>query len=111
MYEKPDDEFEEEDDEDDTPAAFVPPLMAQKNIELEFAGKLVSLTLDGKNVAVPSIGYVRELEQVVAAQAKQILRMTAEMKRIRQTVNSIIGDINNVHHELDRKIDMGRDKR
>jgi hypothetical protein len=108
MYAQPDEDEElDEDDEDDTRVnPFAKKIPSETGVELEFAGKFATLTVDGKKIVMPTAPYVRQLETTVTAQAKQILRMNSEIKKLRATVNKLIGDVNDVNRELDRKVSL-----
>ena len=102
MYNQPDDD--EPDEELDIKK--VVGLPGVKPFDFELSGKFVTLTVDGRTIDVPSARYVNFLERTITDQARQLLRMNSEIKKQRAALNGLIGDINDVNRELDRKINM-----
>ena len=75
------------------------------DVTMSVADKSVALMIDGKRVVVPSMSYVKALETTNNRQAREINRLTNQLKNVRERSNTLLGEIKDLWKELERKID------
>lgn len=93
----------DEDDED-----FVedkPKEVPISDVTMSVADKSVTLMIEGKRVTVPSMSYVKTLETTVNRQAREISRLTNQVKNVRERSNTLLGDIKELWSALEKKLD------
>ena len=75
-----------------------------KAVQAFTEGKYVVFSVDGKTFRVPSTSYVSSLERTIEKQERQIKRLDAAIKAVKNTVRSQASDISATNKELARKI-------
>jgi putative cell wall-binding protein len=64
-----------------------------------------TLTVNGKSVIVPTMAYVKALENMVEEQARALRALKTQVSQQRHAINTHTQDINGLGRDLDRKAD------
>ena len=97
MYGQSDDEEEEEEvKHKEVPIS---------DVTMSVVDKSVVLMIDGKRVSVPSMSYVKALETANNRQAREITRLTNQLKNVRERSNTLLKEVNELWAALDKKLD------
>ena len=97
MYGQSDDEEEEEE--------VKPKEVPISDVTMSVVDKSVVLMIDGKRVIVPSMSYVKALETANNRQAREITRLTNQLKNVRERSNTLLKEVNELWAALDKKLD------
>lgn len=97
MYGQSDDEEEEEE--------VKPKEVPISDVAMSVVDKSVVLMIDGKRVSVPSMSYVKALETANNRQAREITRLTNQLKNVRERSNTLLKEVNELWAALDKKLD------
>lgn len=97
MYGQSDDEEEEEE--------VKPKEVPISDVTMSVVDKSVVLMIDGKRVSVPSMSYVKALETANNRQAREITRLTNQLKNVRERSNTLLKEVNELWAALDKKLD------
>lgn len=92
-------------DDDDELVDDKPKEIAASDVTMTVADKTVVLMIEGKRVVVPSMSYVKALETTNNKQAREIIRLTNQVKNVRERSNTLLGEIRELWSALDKKID------
>ncbi len=92
-------------DDDDEIIEEKPKDIPASDVTMQVADKSVILMIEGKRVVVPSMSYVKALEVTNNRQAREIIRLTNQLKNVRERSNTLLGEIRDLWTALEKKID------
>ena len=92
-------------DDDDDIIEEKPKDIPASDVTMQVADKSVILMIEGKRVVVPSMSYVKALEVTNNRQAREIIRLTNQLKNVRERSNTLLGEIRDLWSALEKKID------
>ena len=92
-------------DDDDEIIEEKPKDIPASDVTMSVVDKSVVLMIDGKRVSVPSMSYVKALETANNRQAREITRLTNQLKNVRERSNTLLKEVNELWAALDKKLD------
>ena len=92
-------------DDDDEIIEEKPKEVPISDVTMSVVDKSVVLMIDGKRVIVPSMSYVKALETANNRQAREITRLTNQLKNVRERSNTLLKEVNELWAALDKKLD------
>lgn len=92
-------------DDDDEIIEEKPKEVPISDVTMSVVDKSVVLMIDGKRVSVPSMSYVKALETANNRQAREITRLTNQLKNVRERSNTLLKEVNELWAALDKKLD------
>lgn len=92
-------------DDDEEAEEVKPKEVPISDVTMSVADKTVVLMIDGKRVTVPSMSYVKALEVTNNRQAREITRMTNQLKNVRERSNTLLKEVNELWAALEKKLD------
>lgn len=92
-------------DDDDEIIEEKPKDIPASDVTMQVADKSVILMIEGKRVVVPSMSYVKALEVTNNRQARELIRLTNQLKNVRERSNTLLKEVNDLWSALEKKID------
>lgn len=92
-------------DDDDEIIEEKPKDIPASDVTMQVADKTVVLMIEGKRVVVPSMSYVKALEVTNNRQARDIIRLTNQVKNVRERSNTLLSEIRELWAALEKKLD------
>lgn len=93
------------DDEDEEIIVEKPKEVPISDVTMSVSDKSVSLMIDGKRVIVPSMSYVKALETTNNRQSRELIRLTNQLKNVRERSNTLLKEVNELWSALEKKLD------